>query len=246
MYVIILVAFQVFLLTVAVEAFLDRRGGARLGDRGGLGRPRRRRGAVPALAATVTLPATVTAPPARRPRSRRCSPATSRSSWPPASSPSAAAQQDLDWLAEVAVRHRRRRLRRARRAARRRASSASRALLVADLTSHAKGFAFLTTVAATNVVGSASAVIHGWWGLAWVLWYASLAALGGPRLHHAVRRRARSDKPGLGPGINGTWFLLTVSTESIAVLGALLLAADDSDTLAFIASPRSRSASCCT
>ena len=35
--------------------------------------------------------------------------------------------------------------------------------LVADLTSHAKGFAFLTVVAATNVVGSGAAVIHGWW-----------------------------------------------------------------------------------
>jgi tellurite resistance protein TehA-like permease len=31
------------------------------------------------------------------------------------------------------------------------------------------------------------------------------------------------DKPDLSVGINGTWFLLTVSTESIAVLGAVLL-----------------------
>src|SRR5687768_17343315 len=46
--------------------------------------------------------------------------------------------------------------------------------VTADLTSHAKGFAFLTVVAATNVIGSAAAIIHGWWGLAWVLWYASL------------------------------------------------------------------------
>ena len=38
--------------------------------------------------------------------------------------------------------------------------------LVADLTSHAKGFAFLTVVAGTNVLGSASAIVHGWWGLA--------------------------------------------------------------------------------
>ena len=37
-YVIILVAFQVFLITVAAEAFLDRRGGAGLGDGGGLRR----------------------------------------------------------------------------------------------------------------------------------------------------------------------------------------------------------------
>ena len=43
----------------------------------------------------------------------------------------------------------------------------------------------------------------------------------------------RRDKPGLGAGINGSWFLLTVSTESIAVLGALLLGHDPDDLLAF-------------
>jgi tellurite resistance protein TehA-like permease len=107
-------------------------------------------------------------------------------------------------------------------------------LVVADLTSHARGFAFLTAVAATNVLGAASGVVQGWWGVAWVLWYIGVAAwpillyvtlvavvLGGP-------------KPGLEAGINGTWFLLTVSTESIAVLGALLLRRGDSDALAFV------------
>ncbi|MEO7370165.1 MAG: tellurite resistance/C4-dicarboxylate transporter family protein [Ilumatobacteraceae bacterium] len=106
-------------------------------------------------------------------------------------------------------------------------------LLVSDLTSHAKGFAFLTIVAATNVLGSASAVIHGWWTVAEVLWWCSLplyvllvySALIADVLHH--------DKPGLGAGINGSWFLLTVSTESIAVLGALLLGHDPNDFLAF-------------
>jgi tellurite resistance protein TehA-like permease len=103
----------------------------------------------------------------------------------------------------------------------------------ADLTSHAKGFAFLTVVAGTNVLGSASALIHGWWGLARVLWWCSLplyAVLGYAALFAVVLRH---DKPGLGAGINGSWFLLTVSTESIAVLGALLLAHDPSDPLAF-------------
>lgn len=102
-----------------------------------------------------------------------------------------------------------------------------------DIVSHARGFAFLTIVAATNVLGSASAVVHGWWGLAWALWWVSLVlwvillystliavVLGGP-------------KPAFGAGINGTWFLLTVSTESIAVLGALLLPRHPSDALAF-------------
>jgi tellurite resistance protein TehA-like permease len=106
-------------------------------------------------------------------------------------------------------------------------------LVLADLTSHARGFAFLTAVAATNVLGAASGVVHGWWGLAWVLWFIGFAlwpillyitlvavVLGGP-------------KPGLEAGINGTWFLLTVATESIAVLGALLLRRGDSDVLAF-------------
>ena len=48
-------------------------------------------------------------------------------------------------------------------------------------------------------------------------------------------------------GINGTWFLLTVGTESVAVARrACCWAADGGDLLAFVASPRSRSDSCCT
>ena len=104
---------------------------------------------------------------------------------------------------------------------------------VADLTSHAKGFAVLTIVAGTNVLGSASALIHAWWRLAEVLWWCSLplyVLLVYSTLIAAVLRR---DKPGLGAGINGSWFLLTVATESIAVLGALLLAHDSNDLLAF-------------
>ncbi len=103
----------------------------------------------------------------------------------------------------------------------------------ADLTSHPKGFAFLTTVAATNVLGSASAVVHGWWGLAWVLWWASLALWVVLLYSTLIAVVLRGDKPGLGDGINGTWFLLTVSTESIAVLGALVLPRHPSDLLAF-------------
>ena len=143
-----------------------------------------------------------------------------------------AVQQDLDWLAEalfavaavtymVLVVLLLWRL------------AAVPALLVADITSHAKGFAFLTTVAASNVLGSASGVIHGWWTLAWGLWWLSLAlwALFVYATLFAVV--LKGPKPGLGNGINGTWFLLTVSTESIVVLGALLLGRHPSDLLAF-------------
>ena len=105
----------------------------------------------------------------------------------------------------------------------------------ADVTNHAKGFAFLTTVAATNVLASASIVIHGWWNLAWALWWASLvlwAALVYTTLIAVVTDR---DKPGLQGGINGSWFLLTVSTQSIAVVAGLFLTRTDSDALAFTA-----------
>jgi tellurite resistance protein TehA-like permease len=105
--------------------------------------------------------------------------------------------------------------------------------LLADLTSHAKGFAFLTIVAGINVMGSASAVIHGWWTVAEVLWWCSLPLYAVLVYSSLIADVLRPDKPALGAGINGSWFLLTVSTESIAVLGALLLAHDPSDLLAF-------------
>jgi len=107
-------------------------------------------------------------------------------------------------------------------------------LLVADLTSHAKGFAFLTIVAGTNVLGSASALIHGWWTLSEILWWTSLPIYVLLVYSSLISDVLRHDKPGLGTGINGSWFLLTVSTESIAALGALLLAHDPNDLLAFV------------
>ena len=106
-------------------------------------------------------------------------------------------------------------------------------LLVADLTSHAKGFAFLTIVAGGNVLGSASALIHGWWGLARGLWWCSLVLWAVLVYASLIAVVLRNPKPAVGAGINGTWFLLTVSTESVAVLGALLLGRDGGDLLAF-------------
>ncbi len=105
--------------------------------------------------------------------------------------------------------------------------------LVADLTSHAKGFGFLTIVAGTNVLASASAIIHGWWSLAEALWWCSLPLYVILVYSALISDVLRRDKPALGAGINGSWFLLTVSTESVAVFGALLLAHHPSDFLAF-------------
>jgi tellurite resistance protein TehA-like permease len=105
----------------------------------------------------------------------------------------------------------------------------------ADVTSHSKGFAFLTTVAATNVLAAASAVIHGWWGLTWGLWWVALV-LGPVFLYITlVAVVIGGDKSGLEHGINGTWFLLAVATESIAVVAGLLLTRNGNNLLAFTA-----------
>lgn len=105
----------------------------------------------------------------------------------------------------------------------------------ADVTNHAKGFAFLTTVAATNVLASGSVAIHGWWDLAWALWWISLALWAVFIYTTLIAVVIDRDKPGLQGGINGSWFLLTVSTQSIAVVAGLFLTRTDSDVLAFTA-----------
>lgn len=104
---------------------------------------------------------------------------------------------------------------------------------LADVTNHAKGFAFLTTVAGTNVLGAASGIIHGWWDLALVLWWIGVVCWAVFIYITLISVVVLDGKPGLENGINGTWFLLTVSTQSIAVLGALLLPMHPSEALAF-------------
>ena len=99
-------------------------------------------------------------------------------------------------------------------------------LLAADITSHTKGFAFLTTVAATNVLGSASGVIHNQWALAWGLWWFSLALWAFFVYATLFAVVLKGPKPGLEKGINGT-------TANKVEIGALLLARHSDDLLAF-------------
>ncbi len=88
----------------------------------------------------------------------------------------------------------------------------------ADIVDHGRGPGFLTLVAATAVLGSQLSAYRvlpqalPWLlGLAGGLWlvvtYTFLAAM-------TIGQR----KPGLHTGLNGTWLLLVVATESIAVL----------------------------
>jgi tellurite resistance protein TehA-like permease len=98
--------------------------------------------------------------------------------------------------------------------------------LFSDLTHHSTGFSFLTTVAALNVLAGGAALLHGWWSVACLAWLASLALWVVLLYPPVLAVIIGGTKPDLGEGINGTWFLLTVATESVAVVGALLLLRD--------------------
>ncbi|NVH71597.1 hypothetical protein FSB08_03305 [Paraburkholderia sp. JPY432] len=88
----------------------------------------------------------------------------------------------------------------------------------ADVVDHSRGPGFLTLVAATAMLGSQRSVyrvlprvVPSFLGLAAAMWlvitYTFLAAM-----------TIGQSKPGLHTGLNGTWPLLLVATESIAVL----------------------------
>lgn len=97
----------------------------------------------------------------------------------------------------------------------------------ADMTAHATGPGYFTSVAGTGVLAAQVILISGHqalglalWLLALLLWlaltYAIFAAL-------TVRRR----KPGLAEGINGAWLLAVVATQALSVTGALLAGGAD-------------------
>lgn len=97
-----------------------------------------------------------------------------------------------------------------------------RSALIADLTHHARGVTFLTAVAGTDVLGVQFAILTpflavaaGLWVFAVLLWiiliYTFFAAV-----------TIAEPKPSIDVAINGSWLLVTVATESLAVLGTLV------------------------
>lgn len=93
--------------------------------------------------------------------------------------------------------------------------------VVEDLTDHAKGPAFFTIVAGTCVLGSqivtltgdlySAAVLGSVGAMLWfLLTYGFLTAI-----------TVREDKPDLAHGINGTWLIAVVGTQSVSTLGTL-------------------------
>ena len=96
--------------------------------------------------------------------------------------------------------------------------------VVDDLQHHATAFTILTTVAAFNIVGGAAIVVLDRVELGWVCWTIGLV-MWPPLLYSSVLSTIiEHPKPPLARGINGTWFLMTVSTQAVVTTTALLLA----------------------
>ena len=103
--------------------------------------------------------------------------------------------------------------------------------VVADLTHHATAFTILSVVAAFSIIGGAVVVVFGWTSLGWICW-AIAVALWPPLLYASVLSTIiEAPKPPLALGINGTWFLMTVSTQTVVSTTAILLTQTGSNQL---------------
>lgn len=96
-----------------------------------------------------------------------------------------------------------------------------RGALLDDLTDHQSGPGFLSAVAATSVLGN-QLILIGAYDIALVLWIFGLFLW--IVLTYAIftSLTIKESKPTIDQGITGAWLLAVVSTQSIALLSALL------------------------
>ncbi len=92
-----------------------------------------------------------------------------------------------------------------------------------DLSSHKIGSGFFTTVAGTCVLGSQLIIVAGSytfavyiWGFALFLWFLIMYSF----FTAVIVQR---DTPTLSEGINGAWLIAAVATQSVSILGTLLV-----------------------
>ena len=97
-------------------------------------------------------------------------------------------------------------------------------LFVSDLIDHQRAPGFFTFVAGSCVLGSQFIIIAGDTRIAFILW--TVATILWIVLIYTIFTAfsVKERKPTLAEGINGGWLLAVVSTQSIAVLGALIAA----------------------
>ncbi len=94
--------------------------------------------------------------------------------------------------------------------------------VIADLSDHLRGPGFFTLIAGTCVLGSQYVLLSGdvnsagfLWVLGFILWHLLIYAVFSILM-------LKNTKPAMESGINGTWLIAIVATQSISVLGTLL------------------------
>ncbi len=94
----------------------------------------------------------------------------------------------------------------------------------ADIADHVRGPGFFTVVAGTCVLGSQLVIVMGRYGIAWWLWLMGLLLWLLIMYSFFTSVTVRENKPSIESGLNGSWLIAVVSTQSISVLGTLLAA----------------------
>lgn len=93
----------------------------------------------------------------------------------------------------------------------------------ADIMDHVRGPGFFTVVAGTCVLGSALFIVTDQFTPALVLWLAGITLWVVIMYAFFTAVTVRENKPSIEAGLNGGWLIAVVATQSISVLGTLLV-----------------------
>ena len=96
--------------------------------------------------------------------------------------------------------------------------------LAADFGSHTRGPGFFTLVAGSCVLGAQVLLLTDSVAVAWGLWALGIGLWLVIMYGFFAAVIVRENKPTLEAGINGAWLIATVATQSVSLLGVLLLA----------------------
>lgn len=94
--------------------------------------------------------------------------------------------------------------------------------VTADIGDHVRGPGFFTVVAGTCVLGSQFLIVAGWQTAASVLWLVGLLLWTVIMYSFFASVTVRENKPLLESGLNGSWLIAVVATQSISVLGTMV------------------------
>jgi len=93
----------------------------------------------------------------------------------------------------------------------------------ADINDHVRGPGFFTVVAGTCVLGSQILIVLDGYRFAVAFWILGLILWAVIMYTFFTAMTVRENKPSIEAGLNGGWLLVVVATQSISVLGTLLL-----------------------